>query len=126
MGIRSIVSPRLAADLVGAGHYPQTVTIQAATRTRDSYGDPRPTWANVTGMIALPAAIAPAGGSEPSSSDGTWSVTSTLILVAGVWPIEAGQRAVGDDGRVWDIQAVDSGPHGGWTNLHCQTVQAGG
>lgn len=126
MGRRSIISPRLTASLVGAGHYPQTVTIQAATATRASNGEPIATWANVTGMTNLSAAIAPAGGSEPDTGSGEWSVTSAKILLPAAYPtITVGQRAVDDLGRVWDIQAIDIGPFGEWTNLSVQIVQVG-
>lgn len=126
MGRRSIISPRLTASLVAAGHYPQTVTIQAATATRASNGEPIDTWVNVSGMANLSAAIAPAGGSEPDTSVGEWSITSAKILLPAAYPtLAVGQRAVDDLGRTWDIQAIDIGPFGEWTNLSVQIVQVG-
>ncbi len=126
MGLRSIVDPRLVGSLASAGHYPQTVTIQAAVRTPDAYGEPVAAWSDRVGLAQLPAAIVPAGGSEPSSGTGVWSITSAKILIAGAYPqIEVADRAVDDAGRVWDIQAVDVGPHGEWTNLAAQIVTVG-
>jgi len=126
MGRRSIVSPRLTGQLVAAGHYPQTVTIQGVTLTRDALGEPIETWANVTGLTSLSAAIAPAGGSEPDTGAGEWAITSAKILLPAAYPtISVGQRAVDDLGRTWDIQAVEIGPFGEWTNLSVQIIQVG-
>lgn len=117
-GRRAIVSPRLTLTLASAGHYPQTVTIQRATRARDAYGEPIETWAPVSGMTNLAAAIAPAGGSEVATATGVYSDASATILLPGDYPaITPGDRVTDDSGRVWDILAIDIGPHGGWTNL---------
>lgn len=115
---RLIVSPRLTVTLASAGHYPQTVTIQRATRARDAYGEPIETWAPVSGMANLSAAIAPAGGSEVATATGVYSDASATILLPGDYPsIATDDRVTDDSGRVWDILAIDIGPHGGWTNL---------
>ena len=117
-GRRAIVSPRLTLTLSSAGHYPQTVTIQRATRARDAYGEPIETWAPVSGMTNLAAAIAPAGGSEVATATGVYSDASATILLPGDYPaIAPDDRVTDDSGRVWDILAIDSGPHGGGTNL---------
>ena len=117
-GRRAIVSPRLTLTLASAGHYPQTVTIQRATVARDAYGEPIETWAPIAGMTNLAAAIAPAGGSEVATATGVYSDASATILLPGDYPsIAPDDRVTDDSGRIWDILAIDIGPHGGWTNL---------
>jgi head-tail adaptor len=118
MGLRSIVDPRLTGQLVTAGHYPQTVTIQAGTPARDDYGEPIVTWANVTGLTSLSAAIAPAADSEVATATGVYSDATDTILLPGEYPAITPRHRVTDGaGRVWDILAVDIGPFGEWTNL---------
>lgn len=117
-GLRAIVSPRLVASLSGAGHFPQTVTIERATVTRDDYGQPTSTWATLAGHAAIDAQIAPAGGTEIASATGVYTDASATITLAGEYPsIRRADRVTDDSGRSWDILAIDIGPHGGWTRL---------
>ena len=51
--------------------YPDTVNIQAATVTQDTYGGTVETWADVQGLTAMPCAIAPADGGEKKRADMT-------------------------------------------------------
>lgn len=127
-GLRAIVSPRLVASLSGAGHFPQTVTIQRASRVRDAYGEPVETWGTLAGHAALSAAIAPAGGTEIASATGIYADASATILLAGEYAaIATGDRAVDGSGRVWDILAIEIGPHGSaWTNLIARERVVGG
>lgn len=118
MGLRSIVDARLTGQLVTAGHYPQTVTVERATRTRDAYGEPVISWTAIAGMTDLAAAIAPASDSEVATATGVYSdATDTILLPAAYPTITAGDRVTDASGRAWDILAVDIGPHDGWTNL---------
>ncbi|HQZ91165.1 MAG TPA: head-tail adaptor protein [Thermomicrobiales bacterium] len=126
MGLRSIVDPRLTASLTTAGHYPQSVTVQRATRIRDAYGEPAETWVAISGMSGIAAAVAPTGGTEVVTATGAFSDATDTILLPGEYPtITADDRVTDVAGRVWDILTIDIGPFGEWTNLACRVRTVG-
>ena len=102
--------------------YPDTVKIQAATLTQDTYGGTIETWADVIGLTALPCAIAPAEKGEVKRADSTIVIASHVISIAGYYNnITERHRAVVSS-KNYDVLLVRLDSHQKMTSLAVQIV----
>lgn len=109
-------------SLVVSGFFPHTVTIQNATLTRDEYGEPDEAWADATGLVDIPAAIAPAGAGERRTVTSVFLEATHTIALDGVYAVTTRQRAVDQDGNAYDITSVERDTLSVWTRLICRKV----
>lgn len=70
---------------------PSLCTIQSKTDTRDSAGQPIPTWANLTGHVNIPCAVGPGvqsrgGTNEVRLVDETLTIIPRQVLLQGYYP----------------------------------------
>lgn len=103
-----LIHPRMLVGLWG--FYPSTCTIQVATETQDSVGQPIPAWANLAGHVAIPCRIAPierASGWEVKASTQTYTVATWKVALRSYYPaIITKMRAVAG-GVNYNILAVE-------------------
>lgn len=114
-----IVHPGLLAALA-PNHYASLCTIQKRTDTADSYGQPIPAWANLSGHVDLRCRIAPFQqfSREQRTQAQLYAVHVWEIAVAGYYPtITEKMRAV-VDGVAYDIELVQ--PDGNDMTTHLQ------
>lgn len=100
-----IISHRLLANL--ANFYPTTVSIQANTPVRSNTGQQTEAWSTVTGLGAIPAAIAAVPAGDRKQMTGTFALASHRIALRGHYPtITTAHQATGADATVWNIRDV--------------------
>lgn len=122
-GLRAIISPRLIGSLDSTGHFPDTVTIQVVTETKNEYQEPVQSWANALGMVDLAANVAPTSTREVRTPNAVYAEATHTIMLAGAWEtITTRQRAVDDRGRVFDILGVETDTFATTTRLMCRMV----
>ena len=116
--IQPIMHERLLTALYR--YYPSTCTIQEATYTVDTVGEPQPAWADF--LTDLPCRISPAGGREMKLPDQTYEVASHTINLGGYYPtITVVMRAV-IDGATYDILSIEYDGNHFTTRLQAQVV----
>lgn len=122
---RGVVHPRLAGTLT-PGFYPSTIAIERSTSIQDPSGEPQLTWTAVTGLEAIPAAIAVfnrQAAAELRRADGTIVTDSWQISLAGYWPeIQAADRIQNEAGEFWDILGVEHDSHQQLTRLKAERI----
>jgi head-tail adaptor len=102
---RPLVHRKLLANL--RDFFPQTVTIQVETTSRDSVGGVISAWANLAGHVGIPAAIYGIGGSEVYQADRTVVTDRFRLVLGGHYPaIVPGLRAIAGS-RSFNIRDVD-------------------
>lgn len=106
-----------------ARFYATTVTIQQYTATQNTYGEEVKTWSNVPGLVNLRASIAPVNGREVKRPDGIVAVSPWRIALGSQHTnIIPKMRAVGSNGMIYDILAVEHDSHGHQTSLDVEIV----
>ena len=116
--IQPIMHQRVLAAL--ARFYPSTCTIQQATFTADTVGQPQPAWALF--LADIPCRISPAGGREVKAPDQTYDVASHTINLAGYYPmITVVMRAV-ISAVVYDILSIEYDGNHFTTRMQVQIV----
>lgn len=111
----SIISARMLPRL--GAFYPAAVTIQAATLTRDAFGEPRPAWADVSGLTDLPGQLAPAAEDKLQRLGLTVERTTHVLALGGHYPtITPAQQAL-VDGTAYEITGVRHDSQGVQTYL---------
>lgn len=119
----TIVDPRLLPQLVKAGFFPFTATIQAPTQARGTAGGVTTTWTTVPGLEAIPATKDVTGGVEQRGTEMIVEEIFTRIQLAGYFAdIDESMRCLLDDGTIWDLYAVDSDPMRTMSQLTCRKV----
>lgn len=112
-------------------HYPQRVTIQRRTTTRDEWGSEVESWTDLPGHISIPARVVSngpgtgAGGwsGEVYAPNGTYDVDGRTMSLLGHFPtVTEMDRAVWDGGT-YDIQAVESDAESVATRLRTRKVR---
>lgn len=103
---RGLVHPAMLERL-RANHLPDLCTIQQATATPDSYGQPTVTWAAVLGLSDLGCRLAPwSPEQERRLPEMVQTETTHVLLLAGHYAmITTAMRAV-VSGTAYDITAV--------------------
>lgn len=106
MNQRGLVHPDMLERL-RANHLPDTATIQEATATLDSYGQPSVTWSAVTGLSDLGCRLAPwSQDQERRLPEMVTTETTHVLLLAGHYAtITTAMRAL-VSGVAYDITAV--------------------
>lgn len=106
MNQRGLVHPDMLERL-RANHLPDTCTIEAATETLDSYGQPSVTWSAVSGLSSLGCRLAPWSQEQERRLPELVTTTTThVLLLAAHYPaITTEMRAV-VSGVSYDITAV--------------------
>jgi hypothetical protein len=106
----SPIAPTFTASKVFGvgGLMDRSVTIEAQTCGRDSWGETADTWSPVAGLEDLAGGVGRAGNSaEQRRGTGTITVATHAIVLAGYYPqITTAERAVVDGAEVHDIEAV--------------------
>lgn len=122
--VMPIVHPRLLASI--PRFYPSLCTIQQATETPDALGQPIPAWNDIAGLVNLPCAIAPLGGSTEASqrnrSDSTIDVATHAIAIAGHYPTIVNKMRAVIAGVAWDIMGAEVDSHATMTRLRVVLV----
>lgn len=80
----SIIDSRMLGRLA-TKFYPSSVTMQTRTDTRDSYGQPIPSWANVVALTSLPCRIAAISADEQPGPNKTLVTATHSINLAGYY-----------------------------------------
>ncbi len=122
----TLVHPRLLA-MMAPTFYVSTCTIQQATETPDPLGQPIPAWANVPGLVNLPCAIAPFGGSTEASqrnrSDSIIDAATHAIAIAGYYPTIVNKQRAVVAGVAYDIVGAETDSHSAMTRLRVVLVE---
>jgi hypothetical protein len=92
----SFTDPRMAVTL-GTGHFPFLCTIRAVTEGTGAGGETVRTWADVTGLTAIPCSVALTAGRLVREMQLEYGNTTHRISLAGNFPaISRSHRAVVD------------------------------
>lgn len=106
---------------LGVDFYPSTCTIQQATESQDAAGQLIRTWANVSGHVDIPCAVASVGGDEREGNE-TYVLATHRIALRGYYPnITEAMRAV-VSGVNYDIERVHHDSQGVSTYLDVQVI----
>lgn len=107
-----------------------TCTIQAVTRTNVG-GVVSEDWVDVAGLVALPCAIAPAGGGEQRRAQPYITVereTHTVVVAGYYTGVTAGHRALvatpGGESLTLNVLLVEHDSANTMTRLRCEAVSA--
>ena len=115
-----IIDPRMFARL--HSFYPSTVSIQERTEIRGTAGEVRLDWDDR--YSDLPARIGPSGGREVKLPNQTYVVSTHTIGLRGWYPsITEEDRAVADDGTIYDLLLVESDDQQASTYLLTEIVE---
>ena len=124
--MRALAHPHLVHHLVD--FFPQRVTIQEPTITRNSTEEEVKTWANKAGLVDLPCAVASAGMATAAGARETRAVMMSFavrlfkILIGGYHTaILPTMRAV-IDGVNYDILGVEHDTQAVMTRLNVERV----
>lgn len=116
-----IIHPQMLAR-VRPNFYPSLCTIQEATDTADSYGQPIPAWDDLADHIDLACRIAPDSGNEMRSQIQIYAVHGWTVALNGYYPdILETMRAVVDD-VIYDILQVQHDGNNQTTRLRVRTL----
>ncbi len=122
----SLIHPRLLSSLAPT-FYISSCTIQVATETPDALGQPIPAWANVVGLVNLPCAVAPFGGSTEASqrnrSDSIIDAATHAIAIAGYYPAIANKMRAVIGAIAYDIIGAETDSHAKMTRLRVVLVE---
>ena len=103
--------------------YAFTVDIQQYTPTQNTYGEEVKAWADVTGLTDLDCTIAPVRGREVKRPDGIIAFSPWRIALTGQYTnIIPKMRAIGSNGKTYDILAVEHDSHAHQTSLDVEIV----
>lgn len=117
-----LIDPRMLAHL--HNFYPSTVTIQEAMELQDGTGDVTLDWDDKPDHVDLPCRIGPSGGKEIRMPDQTYAVSTHTIGLRGNYPtVTVKDRAVDDNGVIYDIMAVESDDQDASTYLYTEIVE---
>ena len=116
-----LIHPRLLDNLYN--FFASSCTIQSATWTRDTAGEEQPTWGDLVGHVAIPCALAPAGGREVKQADMTYVVASHYVTLSGNYPtvLEKMRAVMGT--LTLDILLVTHDSQNETTHMDCQIVR---
>lgn len=91
-------------ERVQPNFYPSLCTIQVATETDSSTGEPISSWADVPELVDIPCRIAAQQTREQRNSDQVYSLATHHVALNGYYPeIESEDRAV-VDGVIYTIE----------------------
>jgi len=118
---RELVHPRLLETL--HRFYNSAVTIKRyLIESPDSFGQPNPTWSNLTDHVDLACSLAPKGGQEVKMADMTIAISTHTISISGYHPtITPTMRAVVGS-QTFDILSVETDSRLKTTRLITQVV----
>lgn len=117
----AIVHPRLLARMP-AGFFPVTVDVQAATETRDSFGEPIEAWANVSGLTGIDAVKAPLSASERQAAGYTATDKMWHVLLQGAYPTITTKHRIEIGAETFDIDATETDQTGSVTRLRVRQI----
>lgn len=126
MNAPALVSPNLLSSLTT--FYPDTVTIQSATVARGAAGSEVKAWADVTGLVNIPCAIAPLSVTRDTSTLEvraalqTYGVITHHMALQGLYTgIDNTMQAV-SGGITYDITGVEHDSHSAMTRVWLREV----
>lgn len=125
----TVIHPRFTAAVVDLA-YPSSIAIESFTVVQDpESGAETRTWSTVTGLGAIPAAIAPVviaaiGSSKEIIADKeTWRENSWHMSLGGYYPaIRQSHRVKLDDGRAFNIVGVEHDSRRQFTRLRAEEI----
>jgi len=118
----AIIDPRMLARL--HNFYPSMATIQEATELQGTTGALTLVWADKAGHVDLPSRIGPSGGREIRLPDQTYAISTHTIGLRGNYPtVTVEDRAVDDNGVIYDIMLVESDDQDASTYLYTRIVE---
>lgn len=126
MVLHALIDPRMLGRL--ADFYPDAVTIQANSPTRDADGQPIPSWSAVAGLADLPCAVGPVVETSIDRAESrrpafTVSTRNRRISIAGAYPtITTAHRALVNGSDAYTIVGAEVDSHGMTTRLLCEIV----
>lgn len=118
---KEIVNSGLLTHL--ARFYPDTCTIKTYTsENQDSFGQPDPSWIDLTGYVDIPCAVAAKGGKEVKMSDMEYAVSTHTIALAGCYTgIQTKMRAVVNS-ITYEVLYSEVDSHSKMTRVTCRIV----
>ena len=119
----SLIHPDLAASLAASGHFPSTGAVQVKTVT-NTKGNPSDSWADVSGLVDIPCAIAPAvmGGVDEKRAPAYAERTHRALLDDSYTAIDPSVHRFLSGGVGYDILGVEHDSQGITTRLHLREV----
>ena len=115
-----LIHADLAAALTTSGHFGATGTVQVKTVT-NTKGNPSDVWANVSGLVDIPCAIAAAAADE-NRSPAYATRTHTALLDDSYTTIAPGVHRFLSGGVGYDVLGVEHDSQGITTRLHLREV----
>ena len=115
-----LIHPSLTASLKVSGHFPSTGTVQVKTVT-NTKGNPSEAWADVSGLVDIPCAIAPASADE-NRSPAYATRTHTALLAGNYTAIDPSVHRFLSGGVGYDILGVEHDSQSITTRLHLREV----
>lgn len=115
-----LIHPGLTAALTKSGHFSDTGTVQLGTET-NTKGNPSFSWADVTGLVDIPCAIAAASADEkrlPAYADRT----HTALLDDSYTAIDPTIHRFVSGGVNYDILGAEHDSQAVTTRLHLREV----
>jgi len=104
-----------------ADFFPQSCTIQTFTETQSTSGYPSP-GAGIDFLTGIACRIAPTAGKEIKNPDGTYTIGSHVILLAGYYATITTKMVAVIDSITYDILAVEFDAEHETTRLPVQVV----
>jgi head-tail adaptor len=118
--VAELVAQTVAA--VPEDYFPSLATIQAKTVTRAPSGQEIEAWADVVGLVAIPAAKAPLTAIERQAAGYTATDQAWHVLLKGAYPTITTRHRVVVDGAAYDIDAAETDQTSTVTRLRVRTV----
>ena len=115
-----LIHPSLTASLKTSGHLGATGTVQLKTVT-NTKGNPSDSWANVSGLVDIPCAIAPASANE-NRVPAYATRTHTALLDDSYTAIDPAVHRFLSGGVGYDVLGVEHDSQGATTRLHLREV----
>ena len=116
----ALIHPDLATALTASGHIPSMGTVQLKTIT-NTKGNPSEAWADVSGLVDIPCAIAAAAADE-NRSPAYATRTHTALLDDSYTAIDPTVHRFLSGGVGYDILGVEHDSQGITTRLHLREV----
>ena len=115
-----LIHPDLTASLKTSGHFGATGTVQVKTVT-NTKGNPADSWADVSGLVDIPCAIAAAAADE-NRSPAFATRTHTALLDDSYTAIDPSIHRFLSGGVGYDILGAEHDSQAATTRLHLREV----
>lgn len=122
----TLVSPKLMDAL--SAFYPDTVTIQQKTVSRGAAGSEIATWADVSGLVGIPCAIAALSVTRDTSTAEVRTALQTYGVITHHMSLQGHYAGITNEmqavsgGVTYDITGVEQDSHGVLTRVWLREV----